>query len=90
MKLIGQGVERKGENVIVKGTFTNKWRKPTSLRLVIDDSPNVSDVIIEGDIKESMEALNCIAEIAWNSGWRPNGLPNAIMGTITNFKIPKA
>lgn len=88
MKLTEQAVERKGDNVTVRGQFTDKWKKPARVRVAIDDAQG-SDVIMDGPIKDTMETLNCLAQIAWNNGWRPEGFVQAIMAVTTNHKIPK-
>ena len=87
MKLTGQSVERNGDNVRINATFTNKWRKPINVKIRISDDPGP---IMEGDVKETIETLNCIAEIAWNNGWRPSGLPGFLAACIQKFTIPKA
>jgi len=87
MKLLAQNVERKGDTVRVSGTFANKWRKPATVTISVDD--NTNDVIMEGDVKETMETLHCIAEIAWNNGWRPAGLGHYLTACIQKFTIPK-
>lgn len=88
MKLREQSAERKGDSLCVKGQFTDKWRKEARVRVTIDDALG-SDIIMDGDLKEVTETLNCLAQIAWNQGWRPEGFVQAIMAVTTNHKIPK-
>lgn len=88
MKLIEQAVERKGDKTTIKGRFTDKWRKEARVRIDLDDSLS-SDTIMTGDTKEVVETLNCLAQVAWNNGWRPEGFVQAIMAVTTNHKIPK-
>lgn len=89
MKLTGQNVVRNGEHVVVTATFQNKWRKPSSVKVVVDDSvPDTT--VIQGDVKETIEVLHCLAEIAWNQGWRPAGLVGHIAAVVEKHQIPKA
>ena len=88
MKMTEQHVERTGDKISVFGTFVNKWRKPARISIAIEEGWTPVPVI-SGDVKETVETVNCIAQIAWDMGWRPAGLAGALNHIILNHKIPK-
>jgi|TARA_R110000751_G_scaffold100154_2_gene194019 hypothetical protein len=89
MKLLSQSVERHPDAITLRANFVNKWRKPSGVKVLIDPSAD-DNVLISGDIKETMDTLNCIAEIAWNAGWRPSGLAAHIDAVVKGHRIPTA
>ena len=88
MKLTVQSVERAHDTVTINANFVDKWRKPAFVKIVLDPE-GVDNTLLTGDIKESMDTLHCIAEIAWNNGWRPAGLAGHLQRVIEIHKIPK-
>jgi hypothetical protein len=44
--------------------------------------------MIEGDVKEVTDVMFAIAELAWESGWRPRGFPGALAAFAQHYKLP--
>ena len=48
-----------------------------------------SDVLVVGESHEVYTMLSGLADIAWDMGWRPSGLPGQVAQFIQNYKPVK-
>jgi hypothetical protein len=92
MKLHSHSLERVGNSSLrINAAWTEKMRRPASVRITFGplETPSSSEqLVIEGDVKETMDVMNCLAEMAWGMGWRPRGFAGSLAGFAQNYKLP--
>jgi len=92
MKLHTHSKERLGNDTIrIKARWTDKMRRPAHVSVTFGplETPNSSEQnVIEGDIKEVMNSMYALAEVAWDLGWRPRGFPGALAAFAQQYKLP--
>jgi hypothetical protein len=92
MKLKTHKIDRlPGHKVVVSGVWTNQMRMPKSVRITCDgEGTGFPETLTEGDEGDVFNTLSGMAQIAWEMGWRPEGLANATAGLIAAYRLPKA
>jgi len=91
MKKLQHNVSRTGDHVKVNAAWVSKMRTPVAVHIVDEKQAIHSDsLLIEGDAGEVQTTLNGLAEIAWDMGWRPQGLGPVLAHIVGAYKIPKA
>ncbi len=89
MKLRNADVINKSGNVKFTGIWTDQMRRAATVKVVLDkgpDKPVEPQVWLEGNEYDTHHFLETCAELAWERGWRPKGLLNAVAGLIQQFK----
>ncbi len=92
MKLRNADVIKKSGKVQYKGVWTDQMRRPAAVKVILDkgpDKPVDSQVWLEGNEYDTHHFLETCAEVAWNGGWRPKGMLNAVAGLIQGFQVVK-
>jgi hypothetical protein len=90
MKIIHHHIDRKGDHLKITGPAVDRLRRPGKIEVttVKDVRPGTEGVIIEGDAADVTDTMFALANIAWNMGWRPAGLTEALTGTLRDLKTP--
>lgn len=89
MKKLQHNVSRTGDHVKVNAAWVSKMRTPVAVRIVDEKQAIHSDsLLLEGDAGEVQTTLNGLAEIAWDMGWRPEGLGAILAHIVKVYKIP--
>ena len=82
-----------GDKLRLSAHLTDKMHRPAQVAVSYRhlEGPSASGElpVIEGDTKEVVNTLHALAEIAWESGWRPRGLPGALAAFAQLYKLPK-
>ena len=89
MKLQRNIVTRQGNNTKIMTDWDDRMRRPGQVTILTEKSVSPGpggNVLIEGDAAEVIGTMTGIAEIAWKMGWRPVGLGEAIIATLTNYE----
>ncbi len=87
MKLHSYTMERRGQLAVLKASWADRMRRPSSVTLSIQKNVGHSDptTMIEGDPADVSHVINEIAGIAWGLGWRPPGLAQALVTTVDQY-----
>ena len=92
MKLHTHSVHRlTNDQMRVTARWTDKMRRPAKVTVDYDllqqSSPD-EQLVIEGDVKEVIDSVHAVAELAWSMGWRPRGFPGALAAFAQHYKLP--
>ena len=89
MKLKTYTVSRKGDEVTVSARWLNKFRRHAETTVGFGEPSELktNDTLIHGDVKDVHGVLFGIAAIAWDMGWRPQGLLETTMEHIRGYRI---
>lgn len=90
MKMTKHSVERVGDKLTLRVKFVSQMRTPVSATITMKsgDTYDDNDVVMQGDVKDVMGALNSFAEIAWAEGWRPRNLGAHLQRLVETYKEP--
>jgi hypothetical protein len=92
IKLRSWKTGRKQTRAVIHADWTDQMKRPTYVSVSFDKN-NFNEEekpLIEGDPGDVAYVMNGIAQIAWDSGWRPSGLAETVMSVVRNYKQPKA
>jgi len=91
MKRVQHEVERLGNDKLkIKALFRDNFKRPAHVAISrsVSEAQTPSEVI-HGDVKEVTDIMYSLAEIAWEMGWRPQGLAPVVGMVIQQYKLPK-
>ena len=90
MKLFAHSKSRAQDTLTIRARLKDRMRQTAALKLsvVVGEQAELDDVIVSGDVREVTGAINAIAEIAWDNGWRPRGLMASVARQIEVYKEP--
>lgn len=80
-----------GQDFVVEGYFVNNFRRPQSVKIEFGPAATEAEAkgtVISGDRFEVWYKMAAMAEIAWNMGWRPNGLVPTVDAVVKQYQIP--
>ena len=83
-------LSRRGDNAQLRGHFISKFKRPTTLKIEVGEElePGLPATIMDGSTEDIGHVLNGLAQVAWDNGWRPNGLGPAITAFMSSWKPP--
>lgn len=82
-----------GGKVKVEAQFRDRLKRPAGVSVSLrkgELAPQGSSMVLEGDLHEVASTMYCLAEVAWNMGWRPPGLGPTLMNVVDNYKFRSA
>jgi hypothetical protein len=90
MKMHSGTLERSGDRLKLKGSFTDNLRRPANVKITVERGSHVSpdDVVMEGEVRDVSGTLYALAELAWKDGWRPRGLIGTVARVVETYKEP--
>ncbi len=89
MKINTWNEERKGDHVKFVASWVDRMRRPGGVQIAVTKNiqPLAIPTLIEGDAACVNDTINQIAWIAWQRGWRPAGLFEAVVSVINRFGL---
>jgi len=79
-----------GGKVKVVAEFRDRLKKPAGVSVSLSKgelAPQGSSTVLAGDLHEVTTTMYCLAEVAWNMGWRPPGLGPLLANVVDNYKF---
>lgn len=92
MKLKTHSIDKQPNNRLrVLARWTDEMRRPADVKMVVKRNlPDLDgdNTLVEADERDVRDAVFGIADIAWEMGWRPAGLPGTVANLIQTYKLP--
>lgn len=78
-----------GDRMKIFARWTTPMRQPGQVLIQIGASPDTGPVLmIDGETADVFHTFEGLGEIAWEMGWRPKGLSNAVASVVAGYKVP--
>jgi hypothetical protein len=92
MKLIDYKSDRRGNDQMkIHATWSDHMKRPASVQVTwghLEHPTTEPQLMMEGDVKNGMDVLFSLAEMAWGYGWRPRGLAGSLAAYLQQYKVP--
>ena len=93
MKLKQHKINRlNNDRMVIDAEWTDRMRRQSHVTVAIHTSPDPSSLpqgpLMDTTLGEGMDVLYSLAEMAWETGWRPRGLAGTMAAMVVNFSIP--
>ena len=90
MKLKSHTVAKLANNrARLDAIWTDQMRRPHHVSIAIQPAPSAAMApMVEDEAGDLFKLFSGFAEIAWEMGWRPQGLAATLGHVVTSFKLP--